>query len=315
MSFDLGRKIPYDSHKTKLFHVSEDEWSRERIRALKEAADIFVRTLPFEVGIGLYGSLAKGKTLTEGTVEYSDVDIQIFLEESGIQVNLSALQQSAFFRKWYEHYSETNSCRMSVIGLVKQYVTEIVQSQFSKTAKQAGFPSNQPVPVEIKIWDHLVSASDLEWMTAVVDYIHAVEEAERAHQRKPDPPELLGPDFYVDDDVEGEYRKLMWQFRGLFGLQVGGGLRHFQRIFFQSFQSIPDAATRQHIWEHLRQALLAEHKQFLADGRRAHQLPVRLEDALELYGVELPMPVDDALFFERDVPTPRRLSRNYGHSK
>lgn len=74
-------KIPYEPSSTKRFEVSKDTFSRERIKALVETVREIRSRHPFIVGTVLFGSLSKGKDLTEDTEDKSDIDTVVYIDE------------------------------------------------------------------------------------------------------------------------------------------------------------------------------------------------------------------------------------------
>lgn len=96
----------YTPNPTKRFDISEDEYSRGRLAAIRECFEDLRNTFP-SVGIALFGSLSKGKVLTQESHKISDVDVDIFIDANEIPDHLTKgaireIAQEMMARKLYE---------------------------------------------------------------------------------------------------------------------------------------------------------------------------------------------------------------------
>ncbi len=76
------KKVPYTPSPER-FKISEDPISRERYKAVKESCDELQKKFPgVNLAFSLFGSLTKGKVLTEETAKKTDIDLHIFFDEA-----------------------------------------------------------------------------------------------------------------------------------------------------------------------------------------------------------------------------------------
>lgn len=82
----------YTPSETKRFEVSQDPYSRARLRAVIDTARDLQQTDPFFLGVSLWGSLSKGKELTTELLPTTDIELVAFydaekFQESGLDEN------------------------------------------------------------------------------------------------------------------------------------------------------------------------------------------------------------------------------------
>jgi hypothetical protein len=73
-------KIPYSPSQEKRFDVSGDEYSRERLKVAELFYDKMKQIFDVSMGLVLFGSLVKGKTLNNETKESADIDLTLFVD-------------------------------------------------------------------------------------------------------------------------------------------------------------------------------------------------------------------------------------------
>jgi hypothetical protein len=73
-------KIPYSPSQEKRFEVSVDEYSRERLKVAELFYDKMKQLFDVSMGLVLFGSLVKGKTLNNETKESADIDLTLFVD-------------------------------------------------------------------------------------------------------------------------------------------------------------------------------------------------------------------------------------------
>ena len=87
-------KTPYEPSAEKFYDIAPDERSRERIRVLREVYREISAMLPGMVGLTVFGSLAKGKPLTDTEVaQRADVDFMAYLDANAAK----AMEYRALF--------------------------------------------------------------------------------------------------------------------------------------------------------------------------------------------------------------------------
>lgn len=102
--------MPYESkytpNPTKRFDISKDDYSRGRLRAVREVYEELKEVFP-SVGVALFGSLSKGKVLTDESYNISDIDLVIFIDAKEISDHLTKgavrqIAQEMMARKLYQ---------------------------------------------------------------------------------------------------------------------------------------------------------------------------------------------------------------------
>src|SRR3989338_2770879 len=87
-------KTPYEPSAEKFYDIAPDERSRERIRVLREVYREISAMLPGMVGLTVFGSLAKGKPLTDTeAAQRADVDFMAYLDANAAK----AMEYRALF--------------------------------------------------------------------------------------------------------------------------------------------------------------------------------------------------------------------------
>lgn len=99
-------KTPYTPSETKRYEIALDEFSQKRIHALH---DIY-RALKTELGVPLsfsiYGSLAKGKTLTAETAQNADIDMYVDLDSENLPQKIKAKKMKKMVIKKLQEVKE-----------------------------------------------------------------------------------------------------------------------------------------------------------------------------------------------------------------
>lgn len=73
-------KFPYSPSVNKRFEISDDEYSRERLIAVKSFYETMHHSFDIPMGLVLFGSLAKGKKLDSEKKDASDVDFTLYID-------------------------------------------------------------------------------------------------------------------------------------------------------------------------------------------------------------------------------------------
>lgn len=80
------RKIPYTPSENKRYEVSEDQFSRRRIKFLRDLHHSLEKEFRIPISFSIFGSLVKGKILTPETAEYADIDLYIDLDSETLEL-------------------------------------------------------------------------------------------------------------------------------------------------------------------------------------------------------------------------------------
>jgi len=79
------RKIPYEPSTKKRYEISKDSISRLRIEALKDIQHKLQAEFPVPISISVFGSLVRGKKLTNEIAYDTDVDFNLKFDEEALE--------------------------------------------------------------------------------------------------------------------------------------------------------------------------------------------------------------------------------------
>ncbi|MEK7070968.1 MAG: hypothetical protein AAB966_04120, partial [Patescibacteria group bacterium] len=147
---DGEQKIPYEPTTKRRFELSHDEFSRERVRALLKAHRQLKEEIPFYAGMTLFGSLSKGKELTEDTATFTDLDIFAFLDRESFKETIKEFEHNDQFKEYFEKVymkhpmhsaSDMNRVRDSNIETAAEYfikhrIQSIIEAETKKSVPE-----------------------------------------------------------------------------------------------------------------------------------------------------------------------------------
>ncbi len=84
MNQEAPNKIPYIPSPHKRYEISGDEFSRRRIKSLRDIQHELQAELPIPISISIFGSLVKGKVLTSETAQNADIDFDLKFNEEAL---------------------------------------------------------------------------------------------------------------------------------------------------------------------------------------------------------------------------------------
>lgn len=91
---DVETKVPYDPTEKRRFEISQDEFSRERIKGLLTAHKKLKEEIPFYAGMTLFGSLSKGKVLDAESAPKTDIDIVAFIDNDQYEATIDEFEKN-----------------------------------------------------------------------------------------------------------------------------------------------------------------------------------------------------------------------------
>lgn len=226
---DVETKVPYDPTEKRRFEISQDEFSRERIRALNKAYRILKEEVPFFAGITVFGSLSKGKELTAETASSADMDLAVFLDDDLLEKIVDNFEQEnvEFHNKveWvldnrpYEigpegprdPLSRPANVRRAAYVFVADRIKDIVTAE----------TKNHPVPREkIDIKNFSLSVNEDNDRSIFAEVVSSIDHFENE----------------TDLDVKkGHVRRVA----APFFLDIGGGLTKYRKAFFEKLLNLP----------------------------------------------------------------------------
>lgn len=116
------QKVPYEPAERR-FEISEDQFSRERLEAVKAAYKELTAALPgVSVAFSLFGSLSKGKVLTEETKDKADVDLTAFIDEKELLAAHDELMKTNPEYAAFEREHPGDGGRLYAMSILKRHV-------------------------------------------------------------------------------------------------------------------------------------------------------------------------------------------------
>lgn len=263
----MTERVEYQPIDTKRFHISEDEFSRERIGKIKEMYFELKKIIGDEIKIGfsLYGSLSKGKKLDSQSALQTDVDLQIYVDLDDLMRAIENLQGEKTSNKFLsfvldhaqsissEHLFSTSILRMSI-------------EYFVNTFRRDEFPLKFDTDISVEF-----IRNGGEWSIMMAS-------------------DIL--DDVIESGDEGNIESVSFSLAHYFALDVGGGLKPYrQKFFVELIQMDPERAQKK--WSNLRQALFTERGKNLSfsevPNEKIQKLypPADYRQAAQYYGISI----------------------------
>ena len=265
-------RVPYEASTRRRFDVSHDEYSRERIYALRDVYRTLKEECPFFAGITLFGSLSKGKRLTSSTAEHTDMDIIAFIDEEKYKEHINDYENNHEKFREYTEWAIKNhprvlagypnpqesvrpqNLRRATEMWIEKRIREIVENRVSKGVLD---------PEQIKAECHLISNNTSNYdslFNQVVSYEEDVKEF--GH---------LGPDS-----------ELRYPIAAAFFLDVGGGLAPYKKAFMEQMLSL-QAEDREKHWQTVVHSMKEWERKHDIPPNLAQAYPETFEEALKKY--------------------------------
>ncbi|HSW48254.1 MAG TPA: hypothetical protein VLG67_04190 [Candidatus Saccharimonadales bacterium] len=101
---NVETKIRYQPPEIRRFEVSQDPFSRERLRALLTTNRTLKQEIPFYAGMTLFGSLSKRKVLTAETAPSADIDVVTFMDTDIYDATISDFETDSRFQEYLKEH-------------------------------------------------------------------------------------------------------------------------------------------------------------------------------------------------------------------
>lgn len=213
---------PPASHRHEL---SDDPISQERIAALLDLVTSLKQEIPSIAGLTLYGSLTKGKKLTEETASSSDMDTSLFVDSDKLAQTQASITGSPDFPGILQSVRENPDYNTE--GMTgedrERFFTQIGMEKYIAQRAQATLAERLgPGTPHVAMYVNFISAKN---GTSMYDTLVRHEEVVAEEKRR--------------------RRDRRWFFGSahFFMLDVGGGLTDYRKAFFDRLsQEPPDRA-------------------------------------------------------------------------
>lgn len=245
MTYD---KAPYEPSKMKRFEISEDEHSRERLRAVLEIYRELKEVFP-SIGFSLYGSLTKGKVLDETTKDISDIDLAVYVDRDELLRTTSGLDLSVH--------------NISYLPIGLEHATDVHQrAELLKTKIQLELTKK----LYIESWIGMAKMTDVR--------VYPITRTAVGFD------ELYDRFIIAESGSPGGSRALSKIFR----LDVGGGMKGWRRFVFDQLQRY-DFAERERIWDEIDLSIREHERKGNIPSPIEKQFPQTFEEAKKYYSL------------------------------
>lgn len=206
----------YEPSKVKRFEISKDEESQERLKTVLYAFRALNRAVPeLQIGFSLFGSLSRGKKIDQGNEGSTDIDLCIFFNDE-------VLKDFDVFKSVYQNIEKL------IYG-----VNEPFDDNYYKNTSLSARDSKIGLMISLYLMRKIGKKYDLQY------FFQKINE------------ELIlnDPDFFED-----VYAVRNIYLIALFGLDVGGGLKKYQKKFVETLLKF-DKVKRDMIWKRIAERL------------------------------------------------------------
>lgn len=248
-------KVPYAPPEAKRFQISGDKLSRGRLRAVLEGYRQVRDALPFGFGLAIFGSLSKGKVLTEDNAHSADIDLTLFLDRDTIMAGHAQLSmQDNRFREVVQE--QLNVVRKIAIGSSEAEVYQsVVYSEATRYVKER---------LRGCIFEKLPDNDKF----CKLSIYHILLDRQRLR--------LCLNNFNTS---------IIWA--TLFGLDIGGGLRDYRREMLLGLQKM-DGGEGKKYWENIIKSVKISEREGDIPQAIVRQYPPTLNQAILYYGAKVP---------------------------
>lgn len=260
----------------KRFVLSKEEFSKQRLDAVKQEVDALRQKYPEVLSLCLFGSMVKG-TAHEG----SDIDGYLFIDTSVIAEQEDVAEEQILDEETYLGHTYLTD------EIAKKYVLELRSGIQEKTGlDEEGVKHIRSMPISEKIIDDQISKTqaylEIKKQTAIGRdmYYQNIDKWQRNKPPRGSAIELLlaheknKPEFpkYPDPVSTG--------FGSMFHLDVGGGIRKYRKMFIDKLVQLGPEGEK--IWEDTIQSTeMMENNLSKAEDKH---YPRTLAEAVAMYG-------------------------------
>jgi hypothetical protein len=243
----------------KRFRISKDPYSRARVKFLLDFRKAWNRSIDVPISISLYGSLSKGKLLTQESADKTDIDVVVFVDLDRLEDRFRDLmtdKKYQFFRKYYVDMTGMAAYdEIFAVATIEEYFFRCLE-RFSLNNKNSEGESKlesmgfNGVP-EWRRWFQLNpirnkgSFSLQEMAKTIIDFEAGADKEVTAQA-----------DLIERSSMAETVAELELQLTKAFLLDLGGGLRPYRQRFFKEMANMSDGSARQRVWSILRDSLI-----------------------------------------------------------
>lgn len=263
---------------SKRFVLSKEQFSRERLNAVKEEVDELQRKYPEVLSLCLFGSMVKG-TAHEG----SDIDGYLYIDSA-----LIAQKEGVPEEEVLEKHSTRNETYLKQ-EIARSYVTELRTGIQEKTGlKDEDVKHVRSSPISEKVIDNGIDATldyykKKEAYLAGLDAYHATFD----HWLRSKPPQGSEVDVLLAYEKQKPERPkspdpVSTNFGSMFHLEVGGGIRPYRKMLLKKLVDLGPAGEQ--VWADIIRSTEMMENNLSTDKNKRY--PRTLADAVKQYAQE-----------------------------
>lgn len=241
----------YTPAQDRRFRVSDDEYSRARIKAILAGYRHVKKAIPFDFGLSLFGSLSKGKALTKSNFQSADIDLGLFMDQEKI------LQNCGQFANQNEHFRNLVAPKIKALSSANPGQIVGIQANICQGALDTTFASlKEAITRNLPSEDTPCEINGFKAMLSEERFAYFLAGGLGTHIR-----------------------------RAFFALDIGGGLRDYRRLFIRYLQSLPKEEGLR-AWKFLVDDSEFFERLWEIPGAIQQQYPQTLEQVAHYYGVQ-----------------------------
>lgn len=269
------RKFSYTPTTKRRFEISNDTYSRERLRGLLETYRQLKEEIPFFAGMMLHGSLSKGKQLTAENAPHTDVDLLAYMDNEKYEELITEFENSnpAFkeFAEWAiakhprvlaGHSRTQDDVRPDNLEhATEMWIQKRIENILANNSSSGDLLHSGKVSVELRSisMDHKSVYSIFATITRFEEFleVHELEEEDFAHE------------FY-------------YHIAAFFKFDIGNGLAPYRRAFMKHMLTLSEEEREKH-WGIVVRAMKYWERNNDIPPELAHAYPETFEDAMKYY--------------------------------
>lgn len=257
-------RVPYTPSQVKRFEISPDVWSRGRLWAAFKTVQQLREQHSFVVGAILFGSLSKGKILTEESARESDIDLVVCIDTD-------RLNQS-----WQQLYKDNSDYaqRLNWWGEIHEETIESAACSYIRNLTIALLSAN--LPARDKPPESILS----QGVATILINLAGIQSLFETFRRGFSSSE--SQEKFVKDKVT--FGSFSYGLALPWGLDIGGGLKPYRKTYLAQLLDLP-TGERSLYWKVIVDAIKYYERGVQIPENLAKFYPETLEEAVQLYGL------------------------------
>ncbi len=243
-------KIPYVPSKEKRYEISNDEFSKRRIEALRDIQHELQNEFPIPISICIFGSLVKGKVLTSQTAPNTDIDVDLKFDQEALDT-LPGGERTKLRKKF-------DIPELSLTTITTELIRKSLIEKLEKVKEILGLIN---IP-EKHIFVTPINSRSIQ--SAVNHRMMDSTWEERNAGKNAD----VAINLY-------------------FTLSIGGVVKKYRDKFLRELASSKDQGEANWTWDLIKESIERNERDGQIPDKIKHRFPQTIEEALKFYGVKI----------------------------